>query len=232
MLDFWNDACDPATAKVGNSLPEFAETFKLISSSQEEVLYPLCSVQHIFIFLHINGKCIPTFMLHFYECWIHFAHRHIRRIVFTVTCKLPHAPWWWRWEWSCPSRHGTMRVLLAADKSSSLQPLVEVNQASVAVGDWGRKASVGGECGDTSCTESERETNEPLQRRAGSSYVGFPIMALHLHNITLGGIICHMRNVSEHVIRVNGVKWWMILVKETITSALVSSYKTMRTTGF
>lgn len=50
-----------------------------------------------------------------------------------------------------------MRALLAADKSSSLQPLVEVNEASVAVGDRGRKALVGGECGDTSCTESQRD---------------------------------------------------------------------------
>lgn len=39
----------------------------------------------------------------------------------------------------------------------SLQPLVEVKQACVVGGDRGRKASVGGECGVTSCTESKRD---------------------------------------------------------------------------
>ena len=71
-----------------------------------------------------------------------------------------------------------MRALLVADKSSSLQPLVEVNQGSVAVGDRGRKALVGGECGDTSCTENETETNEPLQRSSGNGYVELAELAL------------------------------------------------------
>lgn len=102
-----------------------------------------------------------------------------------------------------------MRVLLAADKSSSLRPLVEVNQGSVAGGDSGRKASVGGEFGDPSCTETNRETNEPLQRRSGSSYVVFQIMDSHLRNITLVKIIFSFgdrRDVSKYIIRVNDVK--------------------------
>lgn len=142
--------------------------------SNQNWRFPVFQFKHLFSLLYLltyiyflKSKWRPTYMQHFYEHVINpFCTQTYNIIyIFTVSLKFPHARWWWRWECSCPSRHGTKRALLAADKSSSLQPLVEVNQASVAVGDRGRKASVGGECGDTSCTKSKRETNEPLQRR-------------------------------------------------------------------